>query len=321
MTLRATVEREVAMRYRDGADAGSDRPAFVRAGSGVTWWKGRLAVVQDDTAFIALVDPETGLADAIALPSADGVRQFGKDRGNKHLKPDLEAVLTLPDGRLVAFGSGSTPARERLLVLGVEAAPRWVDASPLYRALREAREFSGSELNIEGAMVRGDRVILFQRGNGATIDGVAPVNATVALSLGELIVSLSRWESGEAAPSPALGDVRAYDLGTVANVALSFTDATPWSAEHPGRVAWIGAAEDSPDTYRDGECVGAALGWIDPDGGVMQAPLRTPDGALYTTKAEGLVFDRDDPTVAWVVCDVDDPTRPSCLCRVRVVTG
>lgn len=309
------------MRYREGADAGTDRPAFVRAGSGVTWWQGRLAVVQDDTAFIALVDPETGLADAIALPSTDGVRQFGSDRGNKHLKPDLEAVLTLPDGRLLAFGSGSTSARERLLLLDVHGSPKWVDASPLYLALREAREFSGSELNIEGAMVRGDRVSLFQRGNGATVDGVPPVNATVVLSLRELLASLSHWELGLDAPSPALGEVRAYDLGTVAGVALSFTDATPWSAAHPGRIAWIGAAEDSPDTYRDGECVGAALGWIDPDGSVAQAPLRSPDGELYTTKAEGLVFDRDDPTVAWVVCDVDDPTRPSCLCRVRVVTG
>ncbi len=319
--LRATVEREVAMRYRDGADAGTDRPAFVRAGSGVTWWQGRLAVVQDDAAFIALVDPETGLADAIALPSTDGVRQFGSDRGNKRLKPDLEAVLTLPDGRLLAFGSGSTPARERLLLLGVDGSPRWVDAAPLYRALREARAFSGSELNIEGAMVRGDGVCLFQRGNGATVDGVAPVNATVVVSLAELLTSLARWEQGLDAASPALGEVRAYDLGSVAGVALSFTDATPWSAAHPGRIAWIGAAEDSPDTYRDGECVGAALGWIEPDGSVAQAPLRTIDGALFTTKAEGLVFDRDDPSVAWVVCDVDDPTRPSCLCRVRVVTG
>lgn len=321
VTLRATVEREVPMRYRDGADAAVDRPAYVRAGSGVAWWRGLLAVVQDDASFVALVDPSTGLADAIALPSADGVRQFGNDRGNKRLKPDLEAVLTLPDGRLLAFGSGSTSERERLLLLDLDGVPRWVPAGPLYRALREERAFSGSELNVEGAAVAGDAVRLFQRGNGAVVDGVQPVNATVDLSLDELLAAVERWADGSEAPSPALARVHSYALGDVAGVSVSFTDATPWPSPHAGRVAWLGAAEDSPDTYRDGECVGAALGWIDPDGSVVQAPLRTPDGALYTVKAEGLVFDPGDPTLAWVVCDVDDPSRPSCLCRVRVATG
>lgn len=319
-TLRATVEREVEMRYRDGADPESDRPAFVRAGSGVAWWGDRLAVVQDDAAFVALVDPATGLADAIALPVDDGVRQFGGDRGNKARKPDLEAVVALPDGRLLALGSGSTPARERLLLLD-ESGPRWVAAPALYRRLRDARGFSGSELNVEGAAVVGDRVRLFQRGNGATVDGVAPVNATADLPLGELLAAIARWAAGADHPSPALTDVRGYSLGAVDGVALSFTDAAAWPASRDGRVAWLGAAEDSPDTYRDGVCVGAALGWIDAAGAVVQAPLRAADGALFRAKAEGLVFDRDDPSLAWVVCDVDDPTRPSGLLRVRVVSG
>ena len=320
--LRVTVERTIPLWYRDGAAPALDRPAFVRAGSGVTWWGGRLAVVQDDTAFVALVDPVTGLAEGVPLPMPDGVRQFGVDRGNKRHKPDLEAVLTLPDGRLLAFGSGSTEARERLLVLGADRLPRWIEAAPLYRALRAERAFAGSELNVEGAALQGDRVRLFQRGNGAVVDGVQPINSTVDLSLPELLAAMDRWSSAPgAAVSPALQAITPYALGTLEGVPLSFTDATAWSASHPGRVAWLAAAEDSPDTYRDGVCVGSALGFIDPDGAVGHQALRTADGALFRAKAEGVVFDRDDATLAWVVLDLDDPSRPSELCAVRVLSA
>lgn len=320
--LRVTVERTLPLWYRDGAAPALDRPAFVRAGSGVTWWGGRLAVVQDDTAFVALVDPATGIAEGVPLPMADGVRQFGVARGNKKRKPDLESVLTLPDGRLLALGSGSTRARERLLVMGGDRLPGWIDASPLYRALRAEKTFAGSELNIEGAALLGDRVRLFQRGNGAVVDGVDPLNATVDLPLQELLEEMLRWESDpEGECRVALHAITSYSLGTLDGVALSFTDATPWPSSHLGRVAWLAAAEDSPDTYLDGACAGSALGFMDPDGTLGHQPLRTSTGELFHAKAEGIVFDRDDPTLAWVVLDLDDPERPSELCSVRVVSG
>ena len=320
--LRITVERTIPLWYRDGAAPALDRPAFVRAGSGVTWWGGRLAVVQDDTAFVALVDPVTGIAEGVPMPMPDGVRQFGADRGNKRDKPDLEAVLTLPDGRLLAFGSGSTESRERLLVMGADRLPRWIDAAPLYLALRAEPAFAGSELNVEGAALLGDRVRLFQRGNGAVVDGVDAVNATVDLSLTVFLAMIDQWSSGRSTDvGPALQAITPYSLGTLEGVALSFTDATAWSASHPGRVAWLAAAEDSPDTYRDGACAGSALGFIDPDGAVGYQTLRTADGALFRAKAEGIVFDREDPTLAWVVLDLDDSTRPSELCAVRVLSA
>ena len=57
------------MRYAAGVDSSLDRPGHIRAGSGLAWVGDRLAVVQDDANFIALVDPTTGLADSIVLPS------------------------------------------------------------------------------------------------------------------------------------------------------------------------------------------------------------------------------------------------------------
>ena len=78
----------------------------------------RLAVVQDDANFVALVGLADGRVDSIALPASDGgVRQFDDLRGNKRLKLDLEAsVIDVEGGRatLFAFGSGSSPARARL---------------------------------------------------------------------------------------------------------------------------------------------------------------------------------------------------------------
>ncbi len=42
-------------RYRQGANAAEDRPAHVRAGSSVNRFANKLAVVQDDANFVALI--------------------------------------------------------------------------------------------------------------------------------------------------------------------------------------------------------------------------------------------------------------------------
>jgi hypothetical protein len=80
-------------------------------------------VVQDDANFLALVDPATGLADAVTLPAGVGGRRtFSKAEGTKEHKLDLEACCLVDDPRrparavLVAFGSGSTDRREQVVV-------------------------------------------------------------------------------------------------------------------------------------------------------------------------------------------------------------
>jgi hypothetical protein len=108
-----------------------------------------------------------GSIEPLLLPRGEGgKRSFDASRGNKRSKLDLEAALVLPDGRLVAFGSGSLPQRERLVVVAPGSAPVVRDAHDLYRGLRQCAEFAGSELNIEGALVRSGAIELFQRGNG-----------------------------------------------------------------------------------------------------------------------------------------------------------
>src|SRR5262245_26061257 len=186
--LRAAVVSRRLLLYAAGADASLDRPAHVRAGSSLAWVGDRLAVVQDDALFLAFVDPVTARVDSIALPAPDGVRQFDERRGNKKAKADLEACIAVrraDEQLLIAFGSGSSPVRERILVvrdpLG-RARADFVDASPFYALLRDPA-FAGSELNLEGAVVQGRDLVLLQRGNGAPRGDLAPRDATARVDL------------------------------------------------------------------------------------------------------------------------------------------
>src|SRR5580765_4848564 len=102
--------------YAGGADDAAGLPAYVRAASAIRRRGTRLVIVQDDVNAIAVLDAATFTARPLLLPAdTTGTRMFDKAHGNKKRKLDLEACITLPDGRLVALGSGSSPYRERLV--------------------------------------------------------------------------------------------------------------------------------------------------------------------------------------------------------------
>jgi hypothetical protein len=301
--LEVLVRERRALHYRDRADPSTDRPAHVRAASGIARHGGRLAIVQDDTSFLAFLDGDE--VHALPLPhSVSGARQFDDARGNKAHKLDLEACVALGDA-LIGLGSGSTRVRERILVLR-DGAPRLVDASSLYAMLRVRTDFSGSELNLEGAALVDGRLRLFQRGNGAPSGGLEPIDATGDLEVEAFLAYL------EGGPVPELRDVLRWDLGSIGDVRLGFTDATA----HDGRVYFLAAAEASPDAVRDGPCAGVALGVVEPRGARM-ARLRLEHGGDFALKAEGLAF--DGPRGGLLVVDRDDPSSPAELYRFDLV--
>jgi hypothetical protein len=89
--VRITSRRPLV--YRRGADPALDRPAHVRAASGLTYVGAQLVAVQDDAAFLGVIDPDTGLVDDVPLPAGPGGRRvFDRGLGNKADKPDLEAA-------------------------------------------------------------------------------------------------------------------------------------------------------------------------------------------------------------------------------------
>jgi hypothetical protein len=307
------------MTYREGEDPALDRPGHVRAASGVAWLGDKLAVVQDDAHFIAWVDPASGLAEAIPLPAdAQGRRLFDTKRGTKRLKLDLESCLVRVDetgATLLAFGSGSLPVRERIVELRWDTA-RAVpvsltvrDASALYALLRAEQAFSGSELNVEGAVVRGGTLLLLQRGNGASRADQRAINAVGELDL----AAFDRYLAGGVAP--ALARATSYDLGSIAGVPYTFTDATLGA---DGTLLFLASAEASEDSVADGTLHGSVVGELRDDGSVRTTPLLDEQGQPSRAKVEGIVLDRADPTLAFLVVDADAPDLAAELLTVRL---
>lgn len=314
-TLRAIVQRSTPLFYREGADPAINRPAHVRAGSSLSWFGERLALVQDDANFLALIDPQSLEVEAITLPAGEaGLRQFDDQRGNKRFKLDLEACTTIPtpDAEVfLAFGSGSTARREQILMVRESDPSRFTlhPAEALYAHLRACTAFSGSELNLEGAIFQAGQIRLFNRGNGAPKDALLPINAIGDLKWEELAAYLQAPEHRQ---PPRLHNICQYDLGSLNGLELSFTDAT--ITQHG--VLFSAAAEDSPDVTSDGIVSGSAVGilsdrprWIE---------LCTSDDALFMGKVEGLCTSKDEQQLLMVV-DPDDPTLPCELCEVALI--
>lgn len=317
--LHAVVLSRTPLRYAEGAHPPSDRPAQVRAGSGLTWIGKHLALIQDDANFVALIDTASMAVAAVALPAGEaGLRQFDDVRRNKNFKLDLEACLTLPDPAgpvLLAFGSGSKSRRQR-----VAAIDRWdqsmprvtiVDAAALYEALEAETSFAGSDMNIEGALLLADCVRLFGRGNGALKGAGRPLNATCDLDLASLRGYLAD-PARHAAPRPH--SVAQYSLGSLDGIALGFTDATALDQQ----VLYTAAAEDSSDAASDGRVAGSMLGIIPPAGTLRQALLVDTAGRALRDKVEGVARSRTHADRVYVVIDADDPARPSELCEVQL---
>ncbi|MFH2007774.1 MAG: hypothetical protein ABI333_14425 [bacterium] len=321
--LEAQVVARRELRYSTSAEASLGRPDHVRAGSSLSWFGGRLAVLQDDASFVALVDPSSGAVESIALPAdAAGRRVFDGAEGKAN-KPDFEcSVVARVDGKevLLALGSGSTARRETVAVLraddlraGEAGGARLVPAPALYYSLRACLPFAGSELNLEGAVLVGDkRLWLFQRGNGAQRGDLEPVSSTCELSWSRF---WSYLNSAELAPPPEIHAVVNYELGDIEGVPLTFTDATLCPSS--STVLYVASAEDSPDTFRDGEVLGASVGLIS-EAEVPWTWLLDEHGERLRDKLEGVAL---HPTLrgrAFICIDPDDSTRPAELCEVEL---
>lgn len=266
------------------------RPAHVSAASGAVLQGGALYVVADDELALARFSLLGGGADGW-LPLLPGVLPE-PHAARKAAKPDFEVLLELPDGRLLALGSGSQPQRQRGVLLAGDTA-RLLDLAPLYAPLHA--EFGA--LNLEGGFVAGGRFTLLQRASRG-----APRNACIHFAA----AALQRWLDG-AGPVPLPQAVQLLDLGHLHGVPLGFTDGC---ALPGGGFLFSAAAEDSVDTVADGGVSGSVIGEVNAHGRVKA--LCVVDRPC---KVEGLVAQRalDGLLPLLLVTDADDRALPALL--------
>ena len=284
---------------------GDGRPAHVSSASGIVR-RGDFAYVIGDDLLSLAVFRMSRPGPGELRPVLPGTLPAG-DEQRKAEKPDLEALTVLPPfednpyGALLGLGSGSGEGRDRGFVWSLQAdgalrgEPRVVDLGPLYGLLGEQVE----RLNIEGACVMGERLWLLHRGNHAET-----TNVVAELSLGAVMDSLRgdlRIDVDE------LAAVRSYDLGELAGVEVTFSDATPLGGDI---LVFTASAEgQGDDVADDGEIRGSIVGTIDLDGHVRR--MRTIDRRY---KVEGVHATIDTGVMDFLfVCDQDDPQVSSPL--------
>lgn len=287
-----------------GAPLAPGRPCYLAAASGLVGVGELFYVVADDELHLAAFASHDHARPGDTFRLFEGELPLEHEE-RKARKPDLEALAFLPateafpSGALLALGSGSTKHRGRGAIVRLngrglpEGEPQTLDLQPLYRELESQVE----QVNIEGAAVVGDVLWLFQRGNDAR-----SLNAVVRLPLARILSPF--------APVTGQVEVRPLDLGELAGVPLTFTDASPLG---DGRVVFTAAAEDSQSAYADGQCMGSAVGLLSAEGALLALePLHTDEkveGVQATQVADGIQL--------MLVSDADDSAIPSRLFEAK----
>ena len=291
----------------DGASR-PGRPSFVSAASGLVRSGDSLYVVADDENHLG-VFPAAGaqpgrlvrlLEGRLPLPAA----------ARKRRKPDFESLLRLPafegysGGALLALGSCSKPNRCRgvLVPLGPRGAIAGTRTEIDLAAFEDALKERFGKLNLEGAVVRGEELVLMQRGNKGDRR-----NALIRLRLDRATGSLARGRLD----AGALAAIEDVELGAVGDVPLGFSDG---AALPDGRIVFTAIAEDTDDSYADGACCGAALGVLTKGGRLDRLEAIDP-----ARKVEGIEARLDGRAIeVLLVSDADDSATPASLSAARI---
>jgi hypothetical protein len=277
------------------------RPLHLSAASGLVCVHSFNYVVADDERHLG-VFRTTSSEPGHLIRLFDGELPAPKSDRKKQ-KPDFEALTKLPaygdypHGALLALGSGSRRNRRTGALLQLDAqgavrgSPRVVDLSPILACLDD--KFPA--LNIEGAVVSGDELRLFQRGNKRRSE-----NAIIRFQLSALLDVLSSEQTGAIKPSA----INTFDLGQIDGIPLCFTDA---AALPDGTMVFTAVAEDTDDNYNDGPCAGAAVGIVDDE-------LRSVHKLDRPYKVEGVdARVAGDAVRLLLVTDADDAETPAGL--------
>ncbi|MBA2579744.1 MAG: hypothetical protein H0V03_02670 [Thermoleophilaceae bacterium] len=278
--------------------------SFIAAASGLVHTGSSLCVIADDALDLA-VFPGEGEAPGRLAQLLRGELSSDQSQRKAH-KPDFEALTSLPafeghpNGALMALESGSKGDRHYGVVCplapdgALSGERREIELAPLYEELKGRLP----ELNVEGAPVAGERILLMQRGNGP-----ARESGVIELSLELVLAAITR---GGPLDGSALVRIRRHDLGAVDGVPLCFSDAAPLP---DGRLVYSAVAEGEGKGH-DGAFGAAVVGMIEPDGTVSAKERLEPAAKVEGVEARV----REDGAIELLlVADADDPDQAAPL--------
>lgn len=200
----------------------------------------------------------------------------------KNIKPDFESITQFRND-IYIFGSGSTEKRNQMVQLDATTKKviKTTDLSNLYATMQSFGEVKPENFNLEGAIYNGENWFLFNRCNGKnsknSIFTIGGQNLTDDFSVIYNTVKLPK----------------------IKGVETSFTDAILVN----DKIYFLATAEDTPNTYDDGEVLGSIIGRINPE--TMKVEFTKKITA--TAKLEGLtLYSSSEKEITFLICEDND---------------
>lgn len=282
----------------------------VSSASGIEIANSTIYVGRDDAPFLYQVFENFRVSKEIPLPLLGG---YTPGTPRAEVKVDVESLLVLPDKTLVAFGSGSyRPISDVAYMLFPTPSrrPRMVSLEKLYDAMRASVPMKGQWLNIEGATISGEFLLLFQRANyGGNLVFVFP--------RGEFVDYLYGHRK----------ELPTYEIAPVKLPFLQeFQAAFSGAATIPGDeqlVLFSASVEATKDPDKDGPILGSYIGILEFDEHtfkLLAGSFVERHGDVEPVKIEGLTVVERQPSgrmLAYGVTDKDNGTSDVLDIRIQ----
>jgi hypothetical protein len=271
-----------------------------------------LIIFGDDARSLYVLDRAGELAQVVPLPGISP----SQSRLPKHEKPDIESALVYSSAgetHVIAFGSGSSgTARDGGFHVHIDAL-RTISIDELalgdlYHNLRQAPEMERlGVLNIEGATIMDDHVILAQRAAGSS------GNCLIRFECAAFIDWLENRK-----PPPA-AEFFPVNLVRVSGVEAGLTGLA-FSPVHR-RLFFTAAVEDRNDPVQDGPVLGSFVGsfaWPARQQPALEC-CEAPENLPARRKLESICLLQENSGGVQALAVADDDMGSSQLANLRIL--
>jgi hypothetical protein len=211
----------------------------------------------------------------------------------KKVKPDFESLLIVSKKELLIIPSGSKQNRVIGALVKVSKDGFVEKVSVInFKKLYDALLNKVGKVNIEGAILKNNQIILIQRGNSTKSK-----NALIFLSnkLGFLAENIL--------------DIKYPVLPYENNYPYTFTDAI---ISNKGEIIFLAVVEQTENAIDDGAISGMMVGTMDFEGNILKKQKLALD-----IKFEGISYKINSNSDYLIISDSDDDTKASDVYQLR----